>query len=156
MTLGDLITWTPMVVGFSLALYFWRQESRAAKEDRDTPFDIPIRDAIHHLVLTIPHSFDRPSFAEQAMFKQLHHRMCNGSLSVVGTPGEIVGPQRIPPKKCRKLDPVEVVIPQSEAAPEGVRFSLVRYSDNVEVEYTALAVRSDDLYRIWPKPKKKN
>lgn len=131
------------------------------------PFDTPIRDAIHHVVSTVPLSFDRQSRAEYAAFERLHECMCSGELPVKGAPTEGEKLQKIPRSKCKELKPVETVVPRSLAAPEGVRFSLHRrqcieeLQDNPItrelapgtdfIEYSGLMVRSCDLYRLWPK-----
>ncbi len=128
-----------------------RIRSLWVKQDPVLP-DMPIRDAIHHLVSTVPHSFDRSSYAERAMFKQIHQCMCNGDILARGATSEGGTLQKIPPKKCRELSPQEVVVPRVPATPEGIRFSL--FDAKSQVEYSNLWVDSRDIYKFWPKIKK--
>lgn len=157
--------WGMLVLSIVLLFVAWWKWP-VFKARINPPFDTPIRDAIHHVVSTVPLSFDRQSRAELEAFEKLYECMCSGKLPVKGTPAEGGKLQRIFRWKCKKLTPFETVIPRSLAAPEGVRFSL--YSkESVEqlqnnplprelvpgtdfIEYSGLMVRSCDLYRLWP------
>ena len=113
-------------------------------------FDVPILDAINHLVQTTPHSYQRSGQAELHFFRVLHRQMCSGALPVVGMQGEEGLPKRISRRQCKRLMPQEVVIPPNPTSPYGRRFSLI--DSNIPSErYLGLRVRSRDLYRMWPK-----
>ncbi len=65
-------------------------------------------------------------------------------------------PRRISRRECRRLKPMEVAVNATDAAPDGVRFSLVRIKtdegcEKLELELCDLRVRSFDLYDLWPK-----
>ena len=119
-------------------------------------FDVAIQDAIDHLIHTTPHSFTRSSLAERSAFQALLEAMRAGRLPVIGMKGEHGIPQQISPRQCSKLHPIEV------ATLHGVRFHLVDESTKTKrpetliersdpLGFSGLRVRSDDLYRIWPK-----
>lgn len=117
-------------------------------------FDMPIRDAINHLAQTIPHSFQDSGRMERHFFRMLHREMCAGRLPVIGMNGESGSLKHISARKCKRLKPMETVVPRNPLTPHGVRFSLIclptdRGADGVE--FLGLRVRSWDLYQIWPK-----
>lgn len=132
------------------------------EEVRIDDFEMPIRDAIMHMVEEIPHSFERSRYAETAAFERLHEKMCSGDIPVVGATGEFEAPTLIPLHKVRNLDPAEVVVPRNPSTPEGVRYSLVEKrlpedgtsSGTPVSEYRNLRVRDWDVYRIWPKARR--
>lgn len=143
----------------------------AIKARINPPFDTPIRDAISHWVSTYPHSYDRSSLAEREAFDRLYEYMCEGTLPVKGAPREGAKLQRIYRWKCRELQPVESLIPKNLASPEGVRYDLIsrKFVEESQdtpstrelvpgkdfIAFSGLMVRSSDLYRLWPKDKKK-
>ena len=88
-------------------------------------FDTPIRQAIEHLIQTIPHSFNNLTGAERMAFDALYEEMCDGRLSVVGSCGEGRAPQRISARRCNRLKPTATVIPRNPTSPQGKRFDLV-------------------------------
>ena len=54
-------------------------------------FDMPIRDAVDHLVRTVPHSFNNSGDADRHFLDLMHRQMCSGRLLAIGTEG-VVGP----------------------------------------------------------------
>ena len=131
------------VIAIAGLVSFGRERMRL----RVSRFDMPMQEALDHIVGTDPHSFDSPQKAERHFFRLLHRDMCTGDLPVVGREGEFGTPKHIRARKCRKLKPTEVVSSVKPASPSGVRFSLV---DDQPTEFTALRIRSRDLYKIWP------
>ena len=122
-------------------------------------FDIPIRDAIIHAANSTDHSYGSPNLRDRHFFEQLHVAMCSGELLVVGREGEAGALTHISRWRCRKLRPLEMVVPRNPSTPEGVRYCLVDKeaeppADSVgEVQFRGLMglrVRSQDLYRLWP------
>lgn len=124
-------------------------------------FDIPIREAIIHAANSTDHSYGSPSLRDRHFFEQLHKAMCSGELMVVGMKGESGALKRISRWKCRKLQPIEMVVPRNPSTPEGVRYCLVDKTVDLpeplkEVEFCGflgLRVRSQDLFSKWPKGK---
>ena len=119
-------------------------------------FDTPIRKAIYHLIETTPHSYTWSGMAERQAFTKLHEAMCKGRLPVIGKEGDFMMPRRISRWECRRLKPMEVAVNATDAAPDGVRFSLVQIktdegNEKLELELCDLRVRSFDLYDLWPK-----
>ena len=119
-------------------------------------FDTPIRKAIYHLIETSPHSYTCSGLAEREAFKKLYEAMCKGRLPVIGREGDFMMPRHISWWQCRHLKPREVAVNATDAAPDGVRFSLVRFKtdegyEKLELELCDLRVRSLDLYNLWPK-----
>ena len=118
-------------------------------------FDVSIRQAIYHLIETTPHSYTQSSLAEREALNNLYKAMCDGRLPVIGKEGDFMMPRRISRWECRRLKPMEVVVNATEAAPDGVRFSLIldktEDGHKVELELCDLRVRSRDLYAVWPK-----
>lgn len=135
-----------LVAAFGMAVWDWRQT-------RLRYFDIPILDAVNHLIQTEPHSYGQSGAAERLMFRLLHAEMCSGKLRVIGRKGETGTPRRISAAQCKRLTPRAAVIPRSPAAPYGIRYSLF---DDQQVEYLGLRMRSRDLYRRWRKGEKSN
>ena len=133
----------------------WREREQM----RIRYFDIPIRNAIDHLVQTVPHSFNQGGNAGHHAFHALYNEMRAGNLPVIGTKSEFNAPKRISTRKCKKLKPSPVLIPDNPASPYGERFDLIddklfRLEPLVEHNgpfgFTGLRVRSKDLYRMWP------
>ncbi len=119
-------------------------------------FDMPIRDAILHLLSTEPHSYNGSRLAEGKAFDEIHKLMCAGKLSVVGADSDFKPPRRIKPKECKQLFPSEVVVPLNETTPDGVLYALIDHRDGDEHPvryYCALRVRSKQFYKHWPKVK---
>ena len=120
-------------------------------------FDTTILDAINYLIGTAPHSYTRSDWSERAAFRELHNEMSTGELRVIGKESDFAAPRRISARECRRLTPIEVGVPRTRAAPDGVRFALTHLVEGREDEGQAaltlsdLRVRSDDLYRIWPR-----
>ena len=122
-------------------------------EDDFRSFDVPIRDAVNHLVETNTHTFNSSGGAERYAFEALYKEMCAGRLSVIGMKGDFDAPERISACKCKKLR-TDVVL-----SPNGVIFSLIDQSKVPKplVEFRGppgfigLRVRSEDLYGIWPR-----
>ena len=133
-------------VGALFCIIMALRKDHRAQGSRDP--DMPIRDAIQHAVKEVPHSYERSGPIERSVFEQIHQLMCSGEISVWGETGEGGPLQKISPKKCRKLSPQEVVVPQGPAAPEGVRFSLI---GETKEKYRYLRVCSDEIYKFWPK-----
>ena len=123
-------------------------------------FDVPIRDAIEHVVETSVHTFNNSGDAEQQAFEALHKEMCADKLPVIGMLGDFNAPERISARKCSELRPRPVVVPRNLTSPNGVLFALI---DETKIAVTPLVERSDplgftglrvcsaDLYRKWPK-----
>lgn len=123
-------------------------------------FDVPIRDAIEHIVKTSAHTFNNSSDAEQQAFEALHKEMCADKIPVIGMLGDFNVPERISARKCSELRPRPVVVPRNRTSPNGVLFALI---DETKIDLTQLAERSDpvgftglrvrsgDLYGKWPK-----
>lgn len=136
-----------------------KRAQRHARSEEFSSFDVPIRKAIDHYVSTEPHSYT--SNAELHAFRALHRAMREGVLRVVGSKGEGGIPREISARECRRLTPIMVIVPRLPASPDGVRLDLIDESIGIEpgVEYddpigfSGLRVRSNDLYRIWPKNK---
>ena len=119
-------------------------------------FDTPIRKAIYHLIETTPHSYTWSGMAERQAFTKLYEAICEGRLPAIGKEGDFMMPRRISRWECRRLKPMEVAVNATDAAPDGVRFSLVRIKtdeghEKLELELCDLRVRSFDLYDLWPK-----
>lgn len=117
-------------------------------------FDMPIRTAILHILSTEAHSYQHPRLAEEVAFGEIHDLMCAGKLSVVGTDSDLKPPMRIKPKECKRLSPSRVAVPRNKTTPDGVMYSLIdsRDSDSYGIRhYHALRVRSQQIYKYWPK-----
>ena len=128
-------------------------------------FDTPILEAINYVIENALHSYTSTGPAQRSAFKSLHRLMCDGLLQVIGRETEFGPFQEISKLDCLDLVPREVCIPPSEAAPDGVRFSLMHLPDNNQLslqeqlqkwagktrELQDLYVRSVDLYRHFPK-----
>ena len=159
-----------IAVGVSCLLMGLRQRRKGpdagplTPNDSDPSFDMSIRAVINYLAETVPHSFDRSSLSDRAAFKKLHELMCSGALPVVGATETFGVRQRISPEKCFELTQEEQVVPLNPASPEGFRFCLTSYADKnwehdwdgktqpeILEQYTDLRVRSEDVYRLWPK-----
>ena len=89
-------------------------------------FDMPIREAINHLVYTVPHSSDSADKAERFFFGSLYTLMCEGKLPVIGARGESAPPRRLSRRECRRHKPIVANVPPSPTSPDGVRFDLPR------------------------------
>ena len=82
---SDMITLTTILYVLSAVLFvtggvtWWRERRLASLRH----FDIPIRDAIIHVVNTTDHSYGTPSLRESLAFQALHKQMCDGKLQVV-------------------------------------------------------------------------
>ena len=147
-----------VVVSLTAILVPWFRHNLARRNDFDD-FDVPIQLAIQHLVGTFPHSFNSSGRAKRHAFQALYEAMRAGKLPVIGTEGEFNTPKRIRTRKCKRLRPIEVIVPPNPASPCGARFhlidDLIRSEPLVEHSgpfgFTGLRVRSKDLYRIWPK-----
>ena len=123
-------------------------------------FDVPIRDAIEHVVETSAHTFNNSGDAERRAFEALHKEMCADKLPVIGMLGDFNVPERISARKCSELRPQPVVVPRNPTSPNGVLFALI---DETKIDvtplversdplgFTGLRVRSTDLYVKWPK-----
>ena len=137
---------------------------RGADELPFQAFDTPILEAINYVIENALHSYKSTGPAQRSAFKSLHKLMCDGLLQVIGRETEFGPFREIPQSECRDLVPKEVCIPPSEAAPDGVRFSLMHLPDNNQLslqelqkwagktrELQDLYMRSVDLYRHFPK-----
>lgn len=154
------VEWVLWSIGITLTAWMFILEWR----DFRAPFDMPIRDAVRHVVATTTNSYDRPSLAEEAAFRTLHADFCNRRrrLPVLGQAQDSGPLERIPRKKCRALEPLPVVVPKKPTAPNGIVFALFKQPVPSEPRefsltgpspmrfYWSLRVRSKDLYRIWP------
>ena len=134
----------------------WRRNRN--EEASTAPFDMPIRDAVNHLIMTVPYSSEipsQPNLRKQTVMEILHRSICNGDMPIWGSLDGLTQPIRIPARKCRKLTPRIKHVPQSSASPESIRFSLFALpesgnEDDPFVEYSNLWICSSDLYRLWP------
>ena len=158
----DLITWAPMVLGISLVLYLRRQERRAA----NTPFDMPIRDAIEHLLASgsiyAPYAtHGRRRQAEMQAFQAIFRAACGGKVRIAGCEHPDLPPKPIILNECRELKPYDGTVQRSPLAPEGSTFVLGPVNPDTTREhksseggvYWSLLVKSRDLFRLWPKVK---
>ena len=133
------------------------ERAHGAPHEPAPPFDLPIREAIDHIVRTAPHSYrdDPDLFA----FRAIHKEVCAGKLRAVGAKQEGAGLRRICRWHCKRLKPVRVVVPKNPSTPHGVRFDLIKKSKDVEPQaetgkqrgFTDIRFRSADFYRLWPK-----
>ena len=156
---------SPSTVLFVLAGIFsiaaiasWIKERRLASMPY---FDMPIRDAISHIVETSTYDFTSSYASDQSAFEELYREMCSGKLLIVGSWGSDSPRKRIGPRKCKRFAPRRVVIPRTCDSPDGYRFDLI---EELEVAplvehdkptgFTRLRVRSRDLYKIWPRNKR--
>ena len=127
-------------------------------------FDTPILEAINYVIDNALHSYTSTGPAQRSAFKSLHGLICDGLLQVIGKETEFGPFREISQSECRGLVPKEVGIPPNEAAPDGVRFSLMHLPDNNQLSFQELQkwvgktrelqdlhVRSVDLYRHFPK-----
>ena len=153
--IGTILFFMPEIIGTSkkFALRSWPS---LMWETSFEQFDTPIRKAIYHLIETTPHSYTCSGMAERQAFTKLHEAMCEGRLPVIGKEGDFMMPRRIYRWECRRLKPMEVAVNATDAAPDGVRFSLIRIKtdeghEKLELELCDLRVRSSDLYDLWPK-----
>ena len=140
------------------AVTWWREKRLESLRH----FDIPIRDAVIHAANSTDHSYGSPVLRDQRAFERLHQDMCDGKLLVVGREGEFGTLMRIGKRKSRKLSPLEIVVPKNPSTPEGVRYCLVDKAEESPAEqfremafrgFMGLRVRSQDLYKHWPKIK---
>lgn len=139
-----------------LLRFAWTCWDKIKRRYSPNEFDMPIRDAILHVLSTEPHSYESQLLAERTAFKEIHKLICTGKLAVVGVDSDFKPPMRIKPKECRQLFPHEVVVPRSETAPNGYVFALIDRRDGDEHPvryYRALRVRSKQFYKHWPKVK---
>ena len=131
-------------------ILYWRESRRRER------FDKTILDAINH-VMDSPHSYTRSDWAERKAFDELHKAMCSGDLPSMGREGDFTAPRRISARECSRLEPREVGVPRTPAAPDGVRFVLAvpltgrPEQDEARLTLSDLRIRSRDLYRVWPK-----
>ena len=128
-------------------------------------FDLPLHRAVDHVVQTSQHSYNSSSGAERMALQALHEAMCQGRLEVVGSWGEGSPPQLIDQQECQQMQLVAVCVPANPTVPNGIRFDLV---DKATLEnpplheihgpssLTALRVRSNDFYGLWPPLKEEN
>lgn len=122
-------------------------------------FNTPVRDAIKHFVLTVPHSYED---AERYAFRSLHKAMCDGLLPVVGCKREGSRVRRISAKQCRLLEPTIILVPKNPATPQGVMYGLSwdtpppvpLLETDAALGFTELRVRSSDLYNLFPQNRK--
>ena len=116
-------------------------------------FDMPILDAIRHILSTEAHSYGDQLLAERTAFSEIHKLMCSGKLAVVGAEIDFEPPMLIKPKKCKQLFPHEVIVPRNSTAPNGYVFALIDRRDGDEIVryYRSLRVRSKQFYKHWPK-----
>ena len=140
----------------------WLKRKRAQRHARSEDFrsfDVPIRKAVNHYARTESHS--HTGNADLHAFRALHEAMCEGVLRVVGSKGEGGVPREISAREYRRLTPRMVIIPRLPTSPEGVRFDLIDESTVAKplletdkpIGFTGLRIRSDELYRLWPKNK---
>ena len=129
-----------------------RGKSVRQKPQRDfSRFDMPIEQAIDHIVDSTNHPFTSLYLAENNAFEQLHKAMSTGLLAVIGKHGENEIPRKISPRRCRKLHRVE------GPTPHGVRFYLGEVNPQEElpppseqskrITFRELRVRSEELYK---------
>ena len=151
-----------VAAGVLLALYallpahLLQYIARTVVRLRVSDFDVPIRDAIHHLGQTVPHSFRDSSSMERHFFDVLHREMCADRLPIIGMKGEAGLPKRISARQCKRLTPTAVVVPCNPSTPYGIRFSLMHWCKEGGQcvggdEFLGLRVRGHDLYRLWPR-----
>ena len=142
----DVTAWTwwagsAALVAIWIAVEVWLHRGR-----RPAAFDMPILEAIRHILQTVPHSYrDAP---DMFAFDALHKQMCRRKLRVVGTSGDDAPEQRISAHRCRELKPTRVAVPLSPTSPQGLRYDLF---ERDALAFTSLRVRSKDLYRLWPR-----
>ena len=143
----------------------WRRRDGAAgvapeQADDFSDYDVPVRDAIEHVVAMSAHTFNNSGDADRQAFEALHKEMCADRLPVIGALGDFNAPERVSARKCRELKPRPVIVPRNPTSPNGMLFALVdetRIDVTPLVErsdplgFTGLRVRSADLYRKWPR-----
>ena len=149
----------------ALPLMFWpARKDRDKRKRRFGDFDMPILAAVEHMVQTVAHSWDSPDKAERAFFRSIHTQMRAGRLRVVGAEVPDGPLRRIGKRKIAKLTPVPMNVPQSDTTPHGVSFVLIDEAKLPEPEkhrgplpgFFDLRVRSEDLYRLWPRTRAQN
>ena len=142
-----------LAAAMSMAVWDWRR----ARVDH---FDIPIRDAIRHVIHTTPHSYQTAQMATDHYFEVLYDKMCSGEIGVAGRKGEDGKLNPIKKRECKRHRPSPAVVPPNPSAPEGVRYCLVARTRPLTLSplqdapfdgFTDLRVRSQDLYKHWPK-----
>ena len=117
-------------------------------------FDMPIRDAIRHILSTRAHSYESQLMAKRTAFTEIHELMCTRRLKVIGADSDFKPPVQIKRKECKEIFPHEVVVPRNETAPDGFLFALIDRRDGDEHaprHYRGLRVRSQQFYKHWPK-----
>ena len=124
------------------------------------PFDMSIGFAIAHVLAQNPSTSQVRLRAEMNVFRGIFNLAKSGLLDLSGSPGEGLPAKRIPPRKLKKLMPMDMVIPVSEEAPEGHVYALGsanlpeesrEYAKGDVVCCTNLLVKSRELYGHWPK-----
>lgn len=153
---------TAVAVVIFLFTIFGRGAEQAPKQARKrTGFDMPIREAVNHLVSTVPHSFDSADKAECHFFSELYKLMCEGRLPVIGARDEGTPPRRLSRRECRRHKPKVTRVAPNPTCPDGVRFDLLdrKLEPLTLVEwksfpgFTGLRVRSSNLLGMYPQNK---
>ena len=145
-------------LGVLIGMYWQDAERRFKRAQKRTDFDMPIREAVNHLVSTVPHSFDSADKAERFFFDRLYTLMCEGKLPVIGARVEGDRPRRLKRRQCRRYKPIAINVPRSPTSPDGVRFDLLdRKVESLSLVewksfpgFTGLRVRSANLYGMYP------
>ncbi len=83
------------------------------------------------------------------VLRGIHKLACSGNISVFGSSEEGEPPAVIDRRTIGKLAPVDLVLTQSQEAPEGHVYALA----SGKTVYRNLMVRSKELYQLWPKVK---
>ena len=127
-------------------------------------FDMLISDAIDHIVksgLSEP-SYGSELYVETRALRAIFNQALKNKVRLAGRLSEADYPSPIPRKILRELHPTEVVVPPSNRYPEGKCWELVPASHldfheehSMDGIYSDLKVCSHDIYKIWPRAKRK-
>ena len=138
---------------------FLRRVSQKLDSQPFLDFDVPIRNAIEHVMMP-PHSYTDTAKHQRDAFNAIHEKMCTGQLRVIGRESDVQPLRLIEPEQCANLEPYENIVRDTpfSAAPEGVWFILrTPRTTNPETDkpigptFSALRVPGRELNRIWPK-----
>ena len=148
---GGLSGWIPLLAGVAGAMstvpVLARIDSRRAR--KNVAPDISLQTAIEHALKQNPSISVSRLGAEMNVLRGIHKLACSGNISVFGSSEEDEPPAIIDRRTIGKLAPVDLVLTQSQEAPEGHVYAL----SSGKTVYRNLMVRSKELYQLWPKVK---